>query len=104
MDDEARIAAVMQYLRRTYANNMDGLKALAAAIMSTGAEAVTLTGHSAEGATVQGQITFEALAYLSAVEQVLLELDATLNPTAPTIPTPGSLATVIDFSSRFHAT
>lgn len=98
MDDDARIATVMQYLRRKYENNVAGLKALAESIATTGLEAVTITGHAAEGASVQGQLTFEPLAYLAAVEAMILELDPDNTPAAP------GGGTVIDFSTRSHTT
>jgi hypothetical protein len=98
MDDESRIATVSQYLRRKYQNNVAGLKALAASIAESAFEAVTITGHAAEGASVQGQLTFEPIAYLACVEALILEMDPDNTPEAP------SDASVINFGTRYHTT
>lgn len=85
MDDHARIETVKQYLRRTYASNVDGLKLLAENLVRNGGatDAVTITGQSFEGGQAQGQLTFEPLAYLGAIESLILELDPTYTPSAP---------------------
>lgn len=77
MDDAERIEQVKRYLRRTYAANVQGLRALADRIFESGGatDSVTITGHSFEGGSANGQITFEPLAYLKAVNEVLAELD-----------------------------
>lgn len=76
MDDASRIATVKQYLRRKYAGDVNGLKALANQVAESAVAAVTITGQTFEGGSAQGTVTFEKLAYLAAVEAVILELDS----------------------------
>lgn len=76
VDSADRIETVKRYLRRKYAADVSGLKALAEKIFTGGAtNAVTINGQSFEGGSAQGVITFEPLAYLKAVEEVIAELD-----------------------------
>jgi hypothetical protein len=77
VDDASRIATAKQYLRRTYADNINGLKALAAQVAESAFSAVTITGQTFEGGSAQGTVTFEKMAYLTAVEAVIAELDTT---------------------------
>ena len=93
MDDAAKLETVKQYLRRKYATNVEGLKTLADRIAESAVKSVTITGQTFEGGSAQGQITFEKLAYLSAVEQLILELDPDNTPTAP------AAVSYADFSS-----
>lgn len=83
MDDATRIDTVRRYLRRTFAANPTGLRALATQLYTSGTTSVTLTGQSFEGGSHSGQITFETLAYLTAVEDVLSEIDADSPPPTP---------------------
>lgn len=83
MDDAAKIREVSRYLRRKYATDIDGLKALIDGIAEGGFEAVSITGQSYEGSNVQGQLVFEPLAYLKAAQDVLAELDPTNTPDDP---------------------
>ena len=79
MDDAARIEVVKQYLRRKYTGGTtDGLKmlkSLADDVFNAATDPVTLTGQSFDGGSHSGQITFEKMAYLSAIEAVISELD-----------------------------
>lgn len=77
MDAAARIDTARRYLRRTYAQNLTGLLALADQVANTATEAVTLTGQSFEGGSHTGQLTFEPMAYLTAIEDIIAELDPT---------------------------
>jgi hypothetical protein len=83
VDDSTRIEIAKQYLRRKYASDVPGLKTLANRIAESAFAAVTITGQTFEGGSAQGTVTFEKMAYLSAVEQVLAELDPDNTPTAP---------------------
>jgi hypothetical protein len=75
MDDADRIATIRRYLRRTYATNLAGLRRLADTVASGATEVVTITGMGLEGGSSSGQITFERMAYLSAIEDVIAEID-----------------------------
>ena len=83
MNDADRIETLKRYLRRTYASNATGLKALAERIATSATSAVTITGHSFEGTQANGSITFEPMAYLAAVEDIIAEIDPASSPTAP---------------------
>lgn len=98
MDDAAKLETVKQYLRRKYASDVPGLKTLADRIAESAVRAVTITGQTFEGGSAQGQITFEKLAYLNAVEQLILELDPDNTPTAP------PAVTFADFRDSFLET
>jgi len=75
MTSTEQILVAKKYLRRKYANDATGLRLLADTIATGAFEAVTITGNSYEGGSASGQITFEPLAYLSAVEDVIAEID-----------------------------
>ena len=78
MDDAERIETVKRHLRRTYRADVAGLRALADKVFAAGAtDAVTITGQTFEGGSAQGTVTFEPLAYLRAINEVLAELDDT---------------------------
>lgn len=83
MDDSAKLEIAKQYLRRKYLNDLAGLKTLADRIAEGAFAAVTITGQTFEGGSAQGTVTFEKLAYLGAVEQIIAELDPDHTPMAP---------------------
>lgn len=83
MDDAAKLEVAKQYLRRKYASDLQGLKSLADRIAESAFAAVTITGQTFEGGSAQGTVTFEKLAYLSAVEAIIAEIDPDNTPTAP---------------------
>lgn len=83
MDDAARIQIAKSYLRRKYADDVPGLRTLMEEVAACLSESVTLTGNSFEGGSASGQITFERLAYLGAIMEVLDELDPDNAPEAP---------------------
>jgi hypothetical protein len=93
MTSAERIVAAKKYLRRKYAADLDGLKTLADSIATGAFEAVTITGNQYEGGGADGQITFEPLEYLAAVEDVIADID-------PAAPAPASLVMHSDFSQR----
>lgn len=78
MDDADRIDAYKTYLRRTYRNDLVGLKRLAEELVTTGGalDAVTITTSSFEGGAAQGVVAFDPMAKLKAVEEVIAELDS----------------------------
>lgn len=75
MTSGERILAAKKYLRRKYANDLPGLKALAESVADGAFDAVTITGNSYEGGSASGQVSFEPLEYLSAVEDIIEEMD-----------------------------
>ena len=96
MIDAAKISTLKQYLRRTNVGD-DGLaklKALADTLFGSATNEVTITGNSFEGGTASGVVTFPKMAYLQAVEELILELDPTNTPTAP------DQSAIVDFSYR----
>ncbi len=83
MDDADRISTLKTYLRRKYALDLLGLKALADRVVVAATQAVTITGTAHEGGSGQGTITFEPMAYLAAVEEIIAEFDPDAPPPAP---------------------
>ena len=71
------LAAYKQFLRRTYATNLPGLRALAEQLVAELADGVTITAQTFEGGSHSGQITMPPGLKLSAVEELLIELDTT---------------------------
>ncbi len=80
MGDAAQnIANAKKYLRRKYAADLTGLRALADTVATEAlGDAVTLTGQSFEGASHSGQLVFPRIDYLAAIEDVIRELDTAL--------------------------
>ena len=94
MTSAERIFAAKRWLRRKYQNDIPGLKALADSVATGGAfDSVTITGDGHEGTSSQGQLTFEPLEYLGAIEDLISELD-------PAAPQPAALVYHSDFSGR----
>lgn len=93
MTSAERIHAAKRYLRRVYANNVPGLEALATSVATSAFESVTITGSGYEGGSDTGVITFEPLEYLSALEDLISELD-------PTAPQPASTTIHTTFAQR----
>ena len=100
MDDAARIATATRYLRRKYTGDVNGLRRLADTVATTGGafESVTITGQGFEGGQASGALTFEPLAYLAAIEALIIELDPDNTPAGPS---PSRLA---DFSAGYLQT
>lgn len=69
--------AYKQYLRRTFATNLPGLRTLADTFAAELADSVTITSQSFEGGSHAGQITMPVGLKLQAVEEILVELDST---------------------------
>lgn len=75
-DPAQHIATAKKYLRRKYASDLTGLRALADKIAEEAlGDAVTLTGLSAEGGSQTGQLVFPRIDYLAAIEDVIREID-----------------------------
>jgi hypothetical protein len=84
MDDSAKLDILSDYLRFTYAQDVNGLRKKITDIASNGAlEFVTITGDSYEGTSHQGQLTLAPLIYLGAALAILRELDPTAIPEPP---------------------
>lgn len=93
MTSADRVATAKKYLRRKYQGNVAGLKTLVDTIAEDAFETVTITGSGYEGGNDSGQITFEKLEYLSALEDVISEMDST-------VPQPAATCVLSDFSQR----
>jgi hypothetical protein len=77
-DTAENIATAKLYLRRKYAENLTGLKQLAAQIADEAlGDAVTLTGQSFEGGSHTGQLVFPRIDYLRAIEETIRYLSPT---------------------------
>ena len=72
----AAYTAYKQYLRRTYASDVPGLRALAEQLVKELSDTVTITSQSFEGGSHSGQITMPPGLKLQAVEELIAELDA----------------------------
>lgn len=78
-DAAQNIATAKKYLRRKYAADLTGLRALADQIATEAlGDAVTLTGQSSDGASHTGQLVFPRIDYLAAIEDIIRELDPDL--------------------------
>ena len=93
MSPADRISVAKRYLRRKYANDLEGLKTLAETVAGSAFSTVTITGNAFEGGSANGQITFEPLEYLGAVEDLIAELD-------PEAPAQASSVIHTDYSCR----
>lgn len=75
------------HLRRKFANDLPGLRALANEVADEAlGDAVTLTGQAFEGGSHSGQLVFPRIDYLRAIEETLLFLSPTqtFDPAAAT--------------------
>lgn len=75
MTSADRILAATKYLRRKYAGKLEDLKILAESVAAGAFDKVTITGNAYEGGSASGEVTFAALEYLSAVEDVIADMD-----------------------------
>lgn len=77
LSDRTKIETVKSYLRRTYPVSSDGsiatLQSLATQAYASATSSVTLTSTSSEGGSQSGQITFEKMSMLAALEELLAE-------------------------------
>ncbi len=95
-----KLNVCLQFLRRTYFRpatqdwDVASLKSLATDAYQAATQEVTITGTSSELGSFNGQITFEKMILLGALEQLLLEVDPDNTPAPPPA---GYLP---DFSSR----
>lgn len=70
------LAAYKQHLRRKFASDVAGLKALADQLIVEVTDNVTITSQSFEGGSHSGQITMPPGLKLAAVEELIVELDS----------------------------
>jgi hypothetical protein len=90
LSDRTKIDAAKAHLRREYSDNAEGLaalKQLARDAFSEATDTVTLTSTSFEGGAGSGQITFDKMILLVALNELIAERDSTY--VAPTA-TPGT--------------
>lgn len=73
-----RISVAKKYLSRKY--SLAELKDLADTVATSAFEAVTITGAGFEAGSSSGQITFEKMEYLAALEELIESLDTDLTP------------------------
>lgn len=84
-----KLNVCLQFLRRTYYRpatqgwDVEKLKSLAADTYVAATETVTITGTSSELGSFTGQITFEKIILLGALEQLLIEVDPDNTPAPP---------------------
>ncbi len=71
--DRSKIEYAKAYLRRTYATDNAGLRALAATTFAEATDSVTITTTGFEGGSAGGQVTFEKALLGIAIEEVLAE-------------------------------
>lgn len=64
-----------RFLRREYAGKLADLKNLARSVFADASEEVALTTASFEGGSGGGQIKFDKMTLLAAIEDVIAELD-----------------------------
>lgn len=87
MDDPQRIDTARRYLRRKYAAgtaaDLAQLRALADEVFAAATDTVTLTGQSFDGGSHSGVVTFEKMAYLAAIEDIIAELDTSATAIPP---------------------
>lgn len=89
MTDADKKNALRAYLRRKYARDVPGLRALSDELVLKGAlDPVTITSLSAEGGSGTGVLTSDPLLLLGVIEEVLTEID-------PEAPQPLALDTAI---------
>lgn len=80
----AAYTAYKQKLRRTYAGDVAGLRALSDQLDQELSDTVTITSQSFEGGSHSGQITMSPGLKLKAVEELIAEMDSTGSvPRAP---------------------
>lgn len=103
MTSAAQLETILQYLRRKYYAESEGanratyiaaLKTRADTLLTAGTDQVAITGTSSEaGGAAQGEVTFDPLVYLQAIETLLLEVDDSAEPPPPS-------GVIVDFSQR----
>lgn len=72
--DPVKSAGIKKYLRRTYTNRIDELKALANSCFGKAVEEVIIVNTAAEGGSAGGEVSMPAGILLNAIEEVLAEL------------------------------
>jgi hypothetical protein len=80
LSDRSQIDYVKSVLRRTYANDLPGLKNYGALIFQTATDEVVLTTGSFEGGSAGGQVKFNKMNVGMAIEELIAELDPAYVP------------------------
>ena len=75
--DPNLLRALKSRLRRVYASDVNGLKRESDRVFALATEAVTITSHNFVDGGAAGEITCPRGLYLTAIEDVLAELDTT---------------------------
>ena len=83
MDSPDRIDVARRSLRYDYNNDLPGLKALYLRVRDCAFTHVEITGIGHQGNSSNGQLVFERMEYLSAVLDILAEIDPNSPPPAP---------------------
>lgn len=71
--DRSKIEYAKSYLRRKYATDLPGLKALADAIFASATESVEITSLGFEGGSSAGVVVFEKAVQGIAIEELIAE-------------------------------
>jgi hypothetical protein len=102
MDDNAKLAACLQFLRRSHYTagvyDVAAIRTASAAAFAEGTEQVTITSTSSELGAAGGQVTFDKWILIAAYEQLLLEVDPANTPAPP------PSGWIPDFSGRYVET
>lgn len=89
-----QIQTAKRYLRRKYpVDQLPQLKTLADTTFAEATDTVTLTSNSFEGGSASGEITFDKTVLLTAIEELIAEVD-------PTAPEEAPSSVLLDYSSR----
>lgn len=67
------IAAIKLYLRRKYAGRVNELKAFADQVFAEASDEVVITSNSFEGGSASGQVRYNKMDLLQAIEELLVE-------------------------------
>lgn len=77
MNDDVRLVYVKSFLRRQYATNVAGLRALAQEVFDAATEEVVITSQGFQGGSASGQVQFDKTLLGLAIEELIAELDPT---------------------------
>ncbi|MDF3058541.1 MAG: hypothetical protein K0R17_2756 [Rariglobus sp.] len=94
IDTTVSMDIARDFLRIFYANNPTGLRAKWQEVAASALDQVVLTNQSFEGGSHGGELVFPRIALLSAIQDVMREMD-------PTLPTGPSCFRYADFGSNW---
>lgn len=75
LSERQQIDYVKSYLRRKYVNDVAALRTYADQVFQTATDEVVLTTTSFEGGSAGGQVKFNKMMVLGAIEELLAEID-----------------------------